>query len=317
MATPSPSFSATDVASRFSAWRKRIDRELDRLIGAGEPAMLWQSMRYSVEAGGKRLRPLLTLATLEALGRDPLPALPAACAVELVHTFSLIHDDLPALDDDDLRRGRPSNHRAFDEATALLAGDALHALAFNSLSIALSESYPAARCLACVRALSTAAVHGLASGQVADPQAGGRRMTEEGLLFIHERKTGALFRAAVEMGAILGEASPRQSSELLRFASSLGLAFQIADDVLDVVQSTEELGKSAGKDERDDKATYVRLFGVTGARARLRDAIDGAGAALSSWGPEADALRSVAHQVARQVAARVASSRDTTVDAAQ
>jgi geranylgeranyl diphosphate synthase type II len=306
LSTPSP---ADDLASRWRFWRTKVDQELDRLVGAGQPDVLWRSMRYSVEAGGKRLRPLLTLATLEALRRDPFPALPAACAVELVHTFSLIHDDLPAMDNDDFRRGRPSNHRAFDEATALLAGDALHSLAFRILSNELADAYPASSCLACVRSLSDAAVHGLASGQVADIQAGGRPTTEEALLFIHERKTGALFRSAVEIGAILGDASPRQARELDLYASSIGLAFQIADDILDVIRSTGELGKSAGKDERDGKATYVRLFGVAGARERLHAAIDRATGALASWGPEAQTLRALAELVAQQVAARAADVR--------
>jgi geranylgeranyl diphosphate synthase type II len=290
MACSTASF-ADDLGSRWHFWRARVDQELVRLIGAGEPAELWHSMRYSVDAGGKRLRPLLLLATLEALGRDPLPALPAACALELTHTFSLIHDDLPALDDDDFRRGRPSNHRVFGEATAILAGDALQALAFRVLSQDLLASYPATLCLACSRSLSEAAVSGLACGQVADILAGGRATSEETLAFIHERKTGALFRCAVELGAILGEATPQQARELDEYASTLGLAFQIADDILDVVGSRQELGKSAGKDERDDKATYVRLCGLAGALERLRESGLRASAALASWGPRASTLR--------------------------
>jgi geranylgeranyl diphosphate synthase type II len=259
-------------------------------------------MRYSVEAGGKRLRPLLVLATVDALGGDPARALPAACALELIHTFSLIHDDLPALDDDALRRGVPSNHKVFGEATAILAGDALHALAFRVLSNDLLELYPASLCLKAVASVSDAAVNGLACGQVADIQAGGRATNEEGLLYIHDRKTGALFRSAVQVGAILGLATPRQMAELDAFASALGLAFQIADDILDVVASKHDLGKSPGKDERDEKATYVRLYGLAGARERLHETVARAREALESWGVEANMLRALLEYVAAQVA---------------
>ena len=296
------SSTACDFESHWRRWRRRVDEELGRLIGTGEPEALWRSMRYSVEAGGKRLRPLLLLSTLEALGRDPVPALPAACAIELVHTFSLIHDDLPALDDDHLRRGVPTNHKVFGEATALLAGDALHALAFRVLSRDLLDAYPASVCLAAVHCLSDAAVDGLACGQVADIQAGGRATTAEKMLFIHDRKTGSLFRCAVQLGAILAHASPRQTRELDVFGSSLGLAFQIADDILDVTGSAEELGKSPCKDERDDKATYVRLYGLSGARERLLEAGHRAADALASWGDEATMLRALAGYVVAQVA---------------
>jgi len=266
-------------------------------------------MRYSVEAGGKRLRPLLVIATLEALGRDPVPALPAACAIELVHTFSLIHDDLPALDDDELRRGRPTNHVVFGEATAILAGDALHALAFRVLSRDLLGAYPAPLCLEAVECLSDAAVDGLARGQVADLQAAGRATSHDALLSIHDRKTGALFRCAVRLGAILGEASAQEEGDLDAFASSLGLAFQIADDILDGTRSRQELGKSPGKDERDGKATYVRLYGLAGARERLDEACQRATVALASWGAPAANLRAFPAYVLEQVATRRSSGK--------
>jgi geranylgeranyl diphosphate synthase, type II len=288
---------------RWHFWRDRVDRELARLTGSGEPDALWRSMRYSLEAGGKRLRPLLLLSTLEGLDRDAEPALPAACALELMHTFSLIHDDLPALDDDDLRRGVPTNHKVFGEATAILAGDALHALAFRVLSNDLLDAYPPRLCLEAVRCVSDAAVFGLASGQVADIEASGRPATEAMVLYIHARKTGALFRCAVRLGAILGEASPKRCEELDVYASSLGLAYQIADDVLDVTRSEQELGKSPGKDERDGKATYVRLYGLDGARERLVQEARRATEALASWGPGAMMLRSLAEYVVLQAAA--------------
>jgi geranylgeranyl diphosphate synthase type II len=291
-----------EFESYWRCWRTRVDEELGRLIGSGEPEALYSSMRYSVEAGGKRLRPLLVLATVEALGHDPVPALPAACALELVHTFSLIHDDLPALDDDDMRRGVPTNHVMFGEATAILAGDALHALAFRVLSRDLRDAYPASSCLKAVQCLSDAAVDGLACGQVADLQAAGRATTRESLLYIHERKTGSLFRCAVQVGAILGQASPQEARDLDVFASSLGLAFQIADDILDVTRSEQELGKSPGKDERDGKATYARLYGLVGAHERLQEASLRAAGALASWGSRAAMLRALAAYVASQVA---------------
>lgn len=293
-----------DPESRWRHWRTRVDEALPTLVGRGEPAALWNSMRYSVDAGGKRVRPLLVLSTIEALGRDAEPAIAAACAIELVHTFSLIHDDLPALDDDDLRRGRPSNHKVFGEATAILAGDALHALAFRILSTELLAGYPALSCLRAVRCLADAAVHGLACGQVADLHAGGRPVSAESVQFIHDRKTGSLFRCAVELGAILGEASTQQAADLDAYATHLGLAFQIADDVIDVTGSRESLGKSPGKDARDGKATYVQLHGIAGARERLAEAGARATNALAEWGAEADGLRALVTRVVGQAAPR-------------
>jgi len=294
--------SSKTLELHWHRWRTRVDENLGRLIGAGEPEALYSSMRYSIEAGGKRLRPLLVLAVVELLGDDPVRALPAACALELIHTFSLIHDDLPALDDDVIRRGRPTNHVAFGEATAILAGDALHALAFRVLSKDLLESYPASLCLEVVHCVSDAAVHGLACGQVADIEAAGRATTREKLADIHNLKTGSLFRCAVRVGAILGRASPQQARDLDVFASSLGLAFQIADDILDVIRSQQDLGKSPGKDERDGKATYVRLYGLAGAHDHLEEACLRATSALASWGSEASILRALVQYVVNQVA---------------
>jgi geranylgeranyl diphosphate synthase, type II len=283
-------------------WRTRVDERLGRLIGSGEPEALYSSMRYSIEAGGKRLRPLLVLAVVELLGDDPVRALPAACALELIHTFSLIHDDLPALDDDVIRRGRPTNHVAFGEATAILAGDALHALAFQVLSKDLLEAYPASLCLEVVHCVSDAAVNGLACGQVADIQASGHATTKEKLTDIHNLKTGSLFRCAVRVGAILGRASSQQADDLDMFGSNLGLAFQIADDILDVTRSQQDLGKSPGKDDRDGKATYVRLYGLAGARDQLEEACVRAAGALASWRADAAMLRALVEYVANQVA---------------
>jgi len=292
-----------EFESYWRGWRKQVDEELGRLIGAGEPEALYSSMRYSIEAGGKRLRPLLVLATVEALGHDALRALPAACAVELVHTFSLIHDDLPSLDNDDFRRGVPSNHVVHGEATAILAGDTIHALAFQVLARDLLPAYPAWICLQVIRELAEAAVTGLAAGQMADLMASADRVTTKELREIHANKTGSMFRCAVRIGGILGGATPAKMADLDRYATSLGLAFQIADDILDVTGTLEQLGKSPGKDERDGKATYVNLHGLAGARERLLDAISEAERALSSWQGRATRLRQLAQYVGRRAKA--------------
>lgn len=298
MTPPAATF---DLSAYWQTWRVAVDAELDRLAKQREPRTLWESMRYSLQAGGKRVRPLLTLAVLEALGQDPHAALPAACAVELVHTQSLIHDDLPAMDDDDLRRGKPTNHKVFGEANAILAGDAMLALAFVALAAELTGRYDAARCLAAVRELGEATVFGMVSGQVVDLESEGREVSADTLEYIHRHKTGALIRAAVNVGAILGGASEARCQELDGYASALGLAFQIADDILDVTKSAEELGKTPGKDLVAGKATYVTVYGLATAREKLAAAEAQAEAALSGWGPPAEPLRAIARYVAAQV----------------
>lgn len=295
-----PSAAAFDLAGYWATWRREIDLALDAITPVQHPAMLWESMRYSLEAGGKRLRPLLTIATLEALGADPRPALPAACALELVHTQSLIHDDLPAMDDDDLRRGKPTNHKVYGEAQAILAGDAMLAWAFYTLAGPLAPYYPAERCLEAVRELAEATVVGMVSGQVVDIASEGRPVDEATLAYIHSHKTGALIRSAVRLGAILAGASPAQRHALDAYADAIGLAFQIADDILDCTQTAEQLGKTPGKDVAADKATYVKLFGMTTARDRLETSVREAEAALDGLGERADALGAIARYVAAQ-----------------
>ncbi|HEY9721169.1 MAG TPA: farnesyl diphosphate synthase [Oscillatoriaceae cyanobacterium] len=291
-----PSAAAFDLSAYWAAWRAAIDETLDRLCPASHPAVLWESMRYSLQAGGKRIRPLLTLATIEALGGEPKAALPAACAVEFVHTQSLIHDDLPAMDNDDLRRGKPTNHKVYGEAQAILAGDAMLALAFALLSHELAAAYGAERCLAAVRELAEATVD-MVAGQVVDMASEGRDVTADQLDYIHRHKTGALIRASVRLGAILGAASPERAAALDRFAEALGLAFQIADDIQDATCSAEELGKTPGKDQAAGKATYVALYGLAAARERLAATTSSAIAAIAEWGPEAEPLRAIARFV--------------------
>ncbi len=292
---------AFDLAAYWDDWRLVVDAALDALAPMRHPETLWSSMRYSLQAGGKRLRPVLTIATMDALGVDPRPALPAACALELVHTQSLIHDDLPAMDDDDLRRGKPTNHKVFGEAQAILAGDAMLAWAFATLAGPLAASYPADRCLAAVRELAEATVLGMVSGQVVDVASEGQVVDEATLTFIHTHKTGALIRASVRVGAILAGADAASAKSLDAYADALGLAFQIADDILDCTRTAEQLGKTPGKDEAADKATYVKLFGLSAARERLVAAVADAEAALTAFGERGEALRAIARYVAAQV----------------
>jgi geranylgeranyl diphosphate synthase type II len=293
--------SAFDLTAYWEGWRGAIEAELDRLTPLRYPEVLWDSMRYSLHAGGKRLRPLLTVATLDALEADPRPALPAACALELIHTQSLIHDDLPAMDDDDLRRGKPTNHKVFGEAQAILAGDAMLAWAFAVVAGPLGQAYPAERCLAVVSELAEATVIGMVSGQAVDIASEGEAIDSQTLAYIHTHKTGALIRAAVRTGASLVDASATQRAALDRYANAVGLAFQIADDILDVTRTAAELGKTPGKDEAADKATYVKFYGLEAARQRLGSAGAEALTALEGFGPSALALRAIARYVVAQV----------------
>ena len=294
-----PSAATFDLAAYWQAWRAAIDRELERLLPPRRPEALREAMQYSLAAGGKRVRPLLALATIESLGHDARPALPAACAIELVHTQSLIHDDLPAMDNDDLRRGKPTNHKVFGEARAILAGDALLAHAFAVLGAELTGHFPPDACLAAVHELADATV-AMVGGQVVDIQSEGQPGTPEALEFIHRHKTGALMRASVRLGAILGGATREQAEALDTYADALGLAFQIADDILDVTRTAEELGKTPGKDLSAGKLTFVALYGLEEARARLKTATAAALDPLAAWGPSAEPLRAIARYVAAQ-----------------
>jgi geranylgeranyl diphosphate synthase, type II len=280
--------------------RRRVDEALDRYLpavdaapGALCPARLAEAMRYSTLAGGKRLRPVLCLLAAEACGGDPDAALPAACALELVHTYSLIHDDLPAMDDDDLRRGRPTCHKAFDEATAVLAGDGLLTLAFELVARHVA---PAGAAAGCVRVLAQAAgPEGMVGGQMADLQAEGRSDgTAAALEAIHRRKTGALLRAPLRMGAIIAGAAPPIIDALDTYGRAVGLAFQIVDDLLDVQGDEAKLGKRVHKDSGLGKWTYPAFLGVDGSRRKARQLADEAVAALAPLGEHAATLRALA-----------------------
>ncbi|PUE39495.1 polyprenyl synthetase family protein [Limnohabitans sp. Hippo3] len=279
----------------LKAWMQphldRIEQALSAGIAAESPAALGQAMRYAVLDGGKRLRPLLVLATAEAVGdaSSHRAALNAACAIELIHAYSLVHDDMPCMDNDVLRRGKPTVHVQFGEAQALLAGDALQTLAFEFLT-PLDGSVPAAVQAVCVGLLARASGYqGMAGGQAIDLASVGQRLTEDQLRQMHRLKTGALLLCSVQMGAacVPGVSAPVQAA-LQRFGEALGLAFQVVDDVLDVTADSATLGKTAGKDEAADKPTYVALMGLEAAKAYADALVQQAMQALADTGlPEA------------------------------
>jgi len=260
------------------------------------PEVIFRAMRYSVLSGGKRLRPTLVLAACEAVGGDPATAVPAACAVELIHSYSLIHDDLPAMDDDDFRRGKPTNHKVFGEAMAILAGDALQALAFEIITgtkgVAPEIVLEVAR-----RVASAAGIGGMVTGQVVDMLSEGKEIDAETLRFMHAHKTGALIEVSVVAGGLLGGGTPEQIKSLGLYGDKVGLAFQIADDILDIEGDRAKTGKSAGSDLRKRKSTYPSLFGLDESRELARRAVDEAVAALSAFDVCADPLRSLARFV--------------------
>lgn len=291
-----------DFDSSFQHYRARTERGLDQYLppAATPPARLHAAMRYSLDAGGKRLRPVLALAAADRFGAAH-DALPAAIALECVHTYSLIHDDLPCMDNDDLRRGRPTAHRAFDEATALLAGDALLTHAFALLATTYAAQPELATAL--VRTLGDAAgsCH-LVGGQMQDLLAEKKAdATPDELEFIHLNKTAAMLEAALVMGGLCGGATSAHADPLRTAGRHLGLAFQIVDDILDVTSTSATLGKTAGKDARADKTTYVKLYGLAEARRLAHTHTDQAVAALQSL-PGDDAFLTT---LARQLATRL------------
>ncbi|MBF0589571.1 MAG: polyprenyl synthetase family protein, partial [Magnetococcales bacterium] len=277
-----------DALTRFIA--------LDGIPSELLPLRLVDAMRYSLLGGGKRLRPILTLAAAEAIQPDrAMDAMPFACAMECIHTYSLIHDDLPAMDDDDLRRGRPTNHVQFDEATAILAGDALLTLAFE-LCGRTPEHVPTGIVLKLVTLLSQAAgVSGMVGGQMLDLQAEHQSITLAQLKTIHGSKTGALIRCSCEAGARIAGGDTQQVASLSAYGTWLGLAFQIRDDLLDVLGDTQKLGKPIGSDEKNDKATYPKFLGLDGAKQAAEQAVTQALECLENFpGQRAEPLRELA-----------------------
>lgn len=262
-----------DIKAYLSQRKAIIDSALDSYLPAEDqqPATIHRAMRYSVFAGGKRLRPILMMAAAEAVGGSPTAVLPAACAMEMIHTYSLIHDDLPAMDDDDYRRGRLTNHKVFGEAVAVLAGDALLTHAFSTLALC-SESLPLNQVVRVIKEIAEAAgTLGMVGGQVADIQSEGKEISREELDFIHSHKTGALFVASVRTGAILSGAAEQQLAALTAYGRHLGLAFQITDDILDIMGDSSRLGKAVGSDARQEKATFPLLYGLEESKKMVRE----------------------------------------------
>ena len=304
--------SSAAFADRLTATARDTEALLERLLGdatlpgeTARPPRLLEAMRYAVLGGGKRLRPFLVVETATLFGVARGAALLAGCALELLHCYSLVHDDLPAMDNDDLRRGKPTVHKAFDEATAILAGDALFTLAFDIL--ARDEIHPDAGVrLALVRELARGSgIGGMAGGQMLDLAAEGRfeakrRLTENEIVTLQAMKTGALIRFACNAGAILGKADAQARDNIGRYGAAVGQAFQIADDLLDVEGDAASLGKAAGKDAAAGKATLVAILGVDAARNRLDALTANALAALAPFGEKADTLRAAARFVAER-----------------
>jgi len=253
-------------------------------------------MRYSLFAGGKRLRPILCLAAAEACGGQARTALTAACAVECIHTYSLIHDDLPSMDNDDLRRGQPTSHKVFGEGVAILAGDALLTQAFEILAeVPTSKRYPL-KAFVTELAAASGSRH-LIAGQVVDLESEGKKIAVRELRFIHESKTAALLTSSIRLGAMSVNATPSQLENLTRFGRALGLAFQVIDDILDVTQSSEKLGKSAGKDLHAQKATYPAIIGLERSRLEAHKLTGQALEAISPFEKNGEALRSLANHL--------------------
>jgi geranylgeranyl diphosphate synthase, type II len=284
-----------DFSRYWSSRQKQVDAAMDRLLprASTRPKTIHEAMRYSIFAGGKRLRPVICLAAAEAVGGRAEPALPLACAVECIHTYSLIHDDLPTMDNDDFRRGKPTSHKVYGEGIAVLAGDALLTIAFEMVAQARpSKRYSSA---ALVLELAHAAgSQALVAGQVADLEGEGKKLKLADLQYIHENKTAALITSSIRLGAMSANASPRHLAGLTEFGRSLGLAFQVIDDILDVTQTTEKLGKSAGKDVAAQKSTYPALLGLEKAKKEADRLTDRARAALKPFGKKAEALAAIA-----------------------
>ncbi|MGC1415819.1 MAG: polyprenyl synthetase family protein [Candidatus Acidiferrum sp.] len=284
-----------NVPTFFEEDRIAVDTSLDRLMPAesAQPPSIHQAMRYSVFAGGKRIRPILCLETARIFESNVAPAHYPACAIEFIHTYSLIHDDLPALDNDDLRRGKPTSHKKFGEAAAILAGDALLTLAFETIA---ATPVDANRRVSMLSEISVAAgtINGMVGGQVADLEAEGKRIGPEMLEYIHRSKTAALIRASISSGSICAGASNEDVARLRNFGESLGLLFQVTDDILDVEESSAALGKTAGKDVAQQKATYPAVHSLERSHQIANELAAKAIAELAPYANRASRLREIA-----------------------
>ncbi|MFI5183827.1 MAG: polyprenyl synthetase family protein [Vicinamibacteria bacterium] len=290
------------LAAALEERRLSVDEALDHALPEDLvwPETIHRAVRYSLFAGGKRIRPVLVLAAGEAVGGDRGDLMPLACAVEMIHTYSLIHDDLPAMDNDDLRRGKPTSHKVFGEAIAILAGDALLTRAFHLMAEGTDgmDDGRLRRRMAATALLGEACgTAGLIGGQVQDLESEGRSLDAGTLERLHRAKTGALLSACVRGGAILAGAPPEDAARLARYASAIGLAFQVVDDVLDATEGAEQLGKTAGKDEAAHKATYVSVHGLERAREMAQDLLAEAREALAPMGDRAELLSGIAERI--------------------
>ena len=274
---------------------RATDKVLERLLPSADcgHGRVAEAMRYAIFAGGKRLRPFLTLKGAALFDVPETQALRAAAAIEMLHTYSLVHDDLPCMDDDDLRRGRPTTHKQFDDATAVLAGDALLTLSFGVLADPETHPSGAVRADLVARLASAGGTEGMIGGQMMDMLAPERDYDMDGVILLQRMKTGALFEFSCEAGPILAEASGKDRQNLRDYARDLGLAFQIADDLIDALGTEEQAGKAVGKDEDQGKATLISLYGIDRARTEARRLAEQAASALSSYGPQADELRAL------------------------
>jgi geranylgeranyl diphosphate synthase type II len=288
-----------DLTAYLAQRRAMVDAALDRFLPptTSPPERLHEAIRYSMLAPGKRLRPILVLASAEAVGGQGESVMRTACALECIHVFSLIHDDLPCMDNDDYRRGRLTNHKVYGEAMAMLAGDALLTLAFELMADNAAEVAPD-RVVAALKLISNATgTWGMVGGQVVDMESEGREVELSTLEYIHSHKTGALLTASSLAGALLCGADEAQQQSLRAYGKSIGLAFQIADDILDIVGDQDKIGKPVGSDEGNDKATYPKLFGLARSRQMARDEVQKAVAALDGFGESAEPLRAIARYI--------------------
>ena len=286
-----------DLSAYIKNKNQQIKVALEEILHDSQPSEpIVEAMKYSLMAGGKRIRPVLCLAAAEAVGGKPQAVLPAACALEMVHTYSLIHDDLPAMDNDDLRRGKPTCHVAFDEATAILAGDALLTLAFEVLSsVQFTGEHRASGWLKIIHIISTAAGYrGMIRGQMLDMAAEGQHLTIDELKSMHALKTGALIEASLLCGALLADARKRQVEILKTYARNIGLAFQVTDDILNVEGNPKIMGKAVGTDKLREKSTYPVILGLETSRQFAKNLVDEALQALTIFGKKADPLRALA-----------------------
>ncbi len=292
---------SVDIEKYLEEKRQLVDRYLEtHLPPVGtSPAVLQEAIRYSLLAGGKRIRPILTIAVAEAIGSPPASLLPVACAFEFIHTYSLIHDDLPAMDNDDFRRGKPTNHKVYGDGMAILAGDGLQTMAFEWCSRAdlVNDIEPYVQVQIIAELAIGSGNQGMVGGQVLDIQAENQQVELAELQNIHAHKTGKLIRASVRAGALLSGASLTQFEQLTGYAEDIGLAFQIADDVLNVTGTREELGKDANTDAERGKQTYPSFYGLEGAKKLAQECADRAIGRLSSFDDKADPLRGIAQYI--------------------